>query len=87
MLGTAWWLAGGEGTITLDLAGGAVPVSFAEGVGWMTPPPVELGGTLEPERIARLVGLVPGQLSADYPARTGHLHCRLQSMHIERAVD
>jgi trans-2,3-dihydro-3-hydroxyanthranilate isomerase len=68
-LGTAWLLAGGTGTFTLDLAGGAVPVSFAEGVGWMTPPPVSLGGVLDPERTARLIGLVPEQLAAGYPAR------------------
>ena len=68
-LGTAWLLAGGKGTFTLDLAGGAVPVSFAEGVGWMTPPPVALGGVLDPERSARLIGLVPEQLAAGYPAR------------------
>jgi predicted PhzF superfamily epimerase YddE/YHI9 len=65
-LGTAWLLAGGTGTFTLDLAGGAVPVSLVEGVGWMTPPPVALGGVLDPERTARLIGL--GGPSSSPPA-------------------
>lgn len=68
-LGTAWLLSGGTGTYTLDLAGGVVPVSFAEGVGWITPPPVTLGGALDRERAARLIGLAPEQLSGSYPVR------------------
>jgi len=68
-VGTAWLLSGGTGTFTLDLAAGAVPVSFAAGIGWMKPPPVVLGGTIDAERAARLIGLRPEQLAADYPTR------------------
>lgn len=68
-LGTAWVLAGGKGSYTLDLGAGAVPVEFADGVGWMTPPPVALGDSLDVERCARLIGLQPEQLAADFPAR------------------
>jgi trans-2,3-dihydro-3-hydroxyanthranilate isomerase len=68
-VGTAWLLSGGTGTYTLELAAGAVPVSFTQGIGWMTPPPVALGGTLDAQRAARLIDLAPEQLAADYPVR------------------
>lgn len=35
----------------------------------MTPPPVALGGTMDEEGAARLVGLVPEQLAAEHPPR------------------
>lgn len=66
-VGTAWVLAGGTGTITLELAAGPVPVVFEDGVGWMTPPPVQLKDTLEPNRAAALLGLPESALALDYP--------------------
>ncbi|MFK7895262.1 MAG: PhzF family phenazine biosynthesis protein [Myxococcota bacterium] len=68
-VGTAWVLAGGTGSFTLDLAGGAVPVSFEDGIGWMTPPPVALNDVLDPERAGQLIGLTPEQLATGYSPR------------------
>jgi trans-2,3-dihydro-3-hydroxyanthranilate isomerase len=68
-VGTAWVLAGGIGTITLNLQAGAVPVQFADGVGWMTPPPVRLGGSLDAARAAGLIGLQVDQLDPAHPIR------------------
>ena len=42
-LGTAWVLTSGEGSITLNLGAGPVPVTFEGGRGWLTAPPVALG--------------------------------------------
>ncbi|MGD8416464.1 MAG: PhzF family phenazine biosynthesis protein, partial [Pseudomonadales bacterium] len=68
-VGTAWLLAGGEGTFTLNLGVGPVPVEFREGIGWMTPPPVHLGGTFDREAAAELVSLSPEALDDEYPVR------------------
>jgi trans-2,3-dihydro-3-hydroxyanthranilate isomerase len=69
-LGTAWVLAGGTGTCTLDLAAGEVPVVFDEdGIGWMTPPSVNLGDSFAPDQAARLIGLTADRLDPEHPPR------------------
>ena len=68
-VGTAWVLAGGEGTIHLNLAAGSVPIRFESGIGWMTPPPVRLGNTGNPEAAASLIGLPVDALDPAYPVR------------------
>lgn len=68
-VGTAWVLAGGEGTYNLNLKAGTVPVAFSEGIGWMTPPPVVLGETFGPAKTAELINLPVEALNADYPIR------------------
>lgn len=68
-VGTAWVLAGGEGTISLNLKAGTVPVSFVDGVGWMTPPPVDLKDTFGPAKTAELINLPVEALDPDFPIR------------------
>jgi len=68
-LGTAWVLAGGEGTFTLDLDAGAVPVEFANGMGWMTPPAVLLKDAFDAAAAAELIGLDVADLDPQYPPR------------------
>jgi len=68
-LGTAWVLAGGIGSYTLELAAGAVPVEFNDGLGWMTPPPVKLGDSWDLEAAAGLIGLTPDHLDESHPLR------------------
>ena len=68
-VGTAWVLSGGEGSISLNLEVGTVPVSFDNGVGWMTPPPVQLGDTFDPSKTAELINLSPDALDPDFPIR------------------
>ena len=67
MLGTAWELTGGRGEIILDLPAGPVPVVFADGLGWMTPPEVAFTGSLDAETAAALVGLAADDFSDDLP--------------------
>ena len=68
-VGTAWVLTGGDGAISLNLQAGTVPVSFADGIGWMTPPPVQLGDTFGPAKTAELINLQVDALDPDYPIR------------------
>ncbi len=68
-VGTAWVLAGGEGSISLNLKGGTVPVGFDNGIGWMTPPSVQLGDPFDPSRTAKLISLPVNALDPDYPIR------------------
>lgn len=68
-VGTAWVLAGGSGSITLDLPVGPVEVAFEDGVGWMTPPAVALREHFEPARAAELLGLPESALSPEYPVQ------------------
>ncbi len=68
-LGTAWVLTAGEGAITLDLAGGGVPVRFAAGLGWLTPPPPQEGAALEASTAAGLLGLAEDDLDAAFDPR------------------
>ena len=66
-VGTAWELTGGEGSITLDLAVGPVNVTFADGIGWMTPPEVVFTGSLDKATAAQLVGLEEDAFAQDLP--------------------
>ena len=68
-LGTAWVLTGGEESITLKLAAGAVPVSFEDGKGWLTAPAVEFGGSVSSEVAADLLNISVDDLDPDYPFR------------------
>jgi trans-2,3-dihydro-3-hydroxyanthranilate isomerase len=68
-LGTAWVLSGGTGTITLALAAGDVPVRFADGIGWLTPPPAADGAIIEPSRAAALLGLDPEDMDPEFVAK------------------
>ena len=68
-VGTAWVLAGGEGTISLNLEAGTVPVNFEDGIGWMTPPPVQLGDTFGPAKTAELINLPTDALDPEFPIR------------------
>ena len=68
-LGTAWVLAGGEGSYILDLDAGAVRVDFDGDLGWMTPPPVSLGGEFDRHAASDLIGLAASQLDPQFPVR------------------
>jgi trans-2,3-dihydro-3-hydroxyanthranilate isomerase len=68
-LGTAWVLAGGEGSYTLDLDAGPVRVDFDGDLGWMTPPPVTLGAEFDRESAASLIGLAVDQLDPAFPVQ------------------
>jgi trans-2,3-dihydro-3-hydroxyanthranilate isomerase len=68
-LGTAWVLTGGTGSITLNLAAGPVPVTFADEKGWLTAPGVEFGGAVTAEVASRLLSISADDLDADYPFR------------------
>lgn len=65
-LGTAWVLTAGQRPITLDLAGGRVPVDFNDGVAWMTPPPVQFKDPIPSGDAAALLGLTDNDLSPDF---------------------
>jgi trans-2,3-dihydro-3-hydroxyanthranilate isomerase len=79
ILGTAWVirhhvLPEVSGPVRLNLALGQVPVTFersAEGseVAWFLAPPVSLGKTCAPERIAAAVGVSPEDIGADFPVQ------------------
>ncbi|MCR9260974.1 MAG: PhzF family phenazine biosynthesis protein [Pseudomonadaceae bacterium] len=65
-LGTAWVLTAGARSITLNLAGGRVPVDFVDGVAWMTPPPVEFKEPIATGDAAALLGLSESDLNSDF---------------------
>lgn len=65
-LGTAWVLTGGQRSITLDFAGGRVPVDFIDGIAWMTPPPVVFKDPVPSGDAAALLGLTDSDLSPDF---------------------
>lgn len=79
ILGTAWVirhhvLPEASGPVRLNLALGQVPVTFelsAEGkeVAWFLAPPVALGKTCAPERIAAALGVSPQDIDADFPVQ------------------
>jgi trans-2,3-dihydro-3-hydroxyanthranilate isomerase len=96
-LGTAWvlrehLLAGRPGAVSLALGVGTVPVTFEpEGAGevaWLTAPPVTLGKTLEPERLAPVLGLELRDFSRALPAQ--HARAGVEFVHVplvsEKAV-
>jgi trans-2,3-dihydro-3-hydroxyanthranilate isomerase len=86
-LGTAWVLAGGVGTFTLELAAGLVPVRFEEGLGWLTPPPVVFGEHLEPAAAAALLGLEAAALDPNYPAQFAEVGPKFVLIGLKRLVD
>ena len=68
-LGTAWVLGRDRGSYVLDLAAGRVPVTFEDGVVWMRPPSVAMGGVLDRPRAAALLGLAESEMDGRYPCR------------------
>ena len=69
-LGAAWLLGRDRDLYTLDLAAGRVEVTFeADGIAWMSPPPVNLGERLPIQTAAALLGLAEADLESDYPCR------------------
>jgi trans-2,3-dihydro-3-hydroxyanthranilate isomerase len=72
-LGTAWVLAGGRGTITLDLAAGAVPVTFEREIGWMTPPRAVFRDGPARATAAALVGLPESALEPGFGVRVADI--------------
>lgn len=79
ILGTAWVLRHhvlpeASGLVRLNLALGQIPVRFelsAEGkeVAWFLAPPVSLGKTCAPERIAAALGVSPEDIEVRYPVQ------------------
>jgi len=74
-LGTAWVLRklhGGD-RIELDLDAGRTPVRFEDTddgeLGWLTPPPVKLGTTLDRAEGAAVLSLSPDQVSDAFPVQ------------------
>ena len=64
--------------LELQLAVGPVPISFAaDGLVWMEQPAPSFGAILDSARLARVLGLRPEQIAADYPCQivsTGLAH-------------
>jgi trans-2,3-dihydro-3-hydroxyanthranilate isomerase len=79
ILGAAWvarqeFAAGIRGTVRLDLTPGPVRVSFERSVeegeiAWFLAPPIALGPTCPPERIATALGLSPGEIDRRFPVQ------------------
>jgi len=79
ILGTAWVLrhyvlSDATGPVKLNLMLGQVPVTFevsAEGkeVAWFLAPPVSLGTTCAPERMAAAVGVSPQDIDTRFPVQ------------------
>ena len=63
-LGTAWVLSGGNRSFALGLRAGEVPVRFADGCAWMTPPAARFGGAVSAHTAAEVVGLAESDLDA-----------------------
>jgi trans-2,3-dihydro-3-hydroxyanthranilate isomerase len=64
-LGTAWLIANGKGSITLELGAGDVSVWFERDIAWMRPPPMVTLGTIEPSAAAARIGLNVDDLDTD----------------------
>ncbi len=69
-LGTAWVLCAGQGSVTLALGAGDVPVRFDAGIGWLTPPPAQHAAGPDPVTAAALLGLQPEDLDPQLPPQT-----------------
>ena len=91
-LGTAWVIrehlvAGRPEQVELALGVGPVPVRFEpEGgreVAWLEAPPITLGRSLEPERIAHALGLAGTDLAADLPVQ--HVSAGIEFVHVPLA--
>jgi trans-2,3-dihydro-3-hydroxyanthranilate isomerase len=64
-LGTAWLIANGNGSITLELGIGDVRVWFERDIAWMRPPPMMTLGAIEPSEAAARIGLGVDDLDTD----------------------
>lgn len=93
-LGTAWVLrehalVGRPATVSLALGVGTVPVTFEpEGeaeIAWLTAPPVALGKTLEPARLAPVLGLELRDFSRTLPAQ--HVRAGVEFVHVPLASE
>ena len=75
ILGTAWVVRhhvapGASGPVRLELPVGPIAVTFdADGTAWFVAPPVSAGRTVDRARIVSALGLAPGDLDAEAPAR------------------
>jgi trans-2,3-dihydro-3-hydroxyanthranilate isomerase len=88
-LGTAWvlrehLLAGRPAAVSLALGVGTVAVAFERELGadvaWLTAPAVTLGKTLEPERLARVLGLEARDFSRTLPVQ--HVRAGVEFVHV-----
>jgi trans-2,3-dihydro-3-hydroxyanthranilate isomerase len=92
-LGTAWLIrrhlrAAPAPEVRLALGVGIVPVAFEPEPGggevaWLTAPPVVLGKTLDPERLAPALGLARGDFSRALPPQ--HVHAGVEFVHVPLA--
>lgn len=92
-LGTAWvirehLLPARPDTVVLALGVGKVPVRFEAEPGggevaWLTAPPVTLGRTLAPERLAPVLGLEPRDFSRALPVQ--HALAGVEFVHVPLA--
>jgi len=92
-LGTAWVIRehGPQGrlpVLTLALGVGSVPVAFEAGPGggevaWLTAPPVTLGRTLAPERVAAALDLEAGDFARALPVQ--HVQVGIEFVHVPLA--
>jgi trans-2,3-dihydro-3-hydroxyanthranilate isomerase len=64
-LGTAWVLTRGTGAITLALDAGDVPVTFGQGIAWMTPPATQLGDVIDRSQAAQFLGLPDAEIDTE----------------------
>lgn len=65
-LGTAWLLAGGRDSITLELGVGDVTVWFEHGIAWMHPPATRSLGNADAGEAAARIGLTSADLDAEF---------------------
>ncbi len=89
-LGTAWTirehlLRHRPAALTLALGVGPVPVAFEAGPGgrelaWLTAPPVTLGRTLDPDRVAPALGLESRDVARELPVQ--HLLAGVEFLHV-----
>lgn len=86
-LGTAWVLSDGRGTFTLELAAGSVPVRFDDGLGWLTPPPVNLGEQMDRTAASALLGLEPDTLDPGYPTQFAEVGPEFVLIGLSRLAD
>lgn len=66
-VGTAWELTRGAHDIVLDLKIGPVSVSFESGIGWMVPPDVNFGGSMDQKLAAQLISINEEDLAEQWP--------------------
>jgi trans-2,3-dihydro-3-hydroxyanthranilate isomerase len=89
-LGTAWVVReqlapARPSALVLALGVGRVPVAFEAEAGgnevaWLTAPPITLGRTIAPERIAPALGLATAELATDLPVQ--HMLAGIEFVHV-----